>query len=101
MLMISTFINITNANTLAVNAYEETPLSLTQARLNTANILLKYAEETNYEADREADRARYSASLRHLRRELTQAAIEARERRDQARNEQQVAEAIHQIILSQ
>ena len=98
--VISAFINITRANVLAVNIDEETPLSLAQARLNRANTLLEYAREAHYNAGREVDRSRYSASLRHLRGQLTRAAIEARERRDQALNEQQVAEAIHQIISS-
>lgn len=99
--VIAAFLDITEADVLAVNEYEETPLNLAQARLNTANTRAEYARETAYNARMDAARAhRTSGAMRHLRGQLTRIFLEARERRDQALNEQRVAEAIHQILLS-
>ena len=98
--VISAFVSITNANVLAINVYEETPLSLALVRLSTANVLEQYARETYNNATRNATSSRTSGSLRHLRNRLIQATIEAREEMDKALDEQKIAETIYQTLLS-
>ena len=96
--VVAAFIDMTEVDITAPNASEKTPIDLAQERLDTARLLARYARETYNNAIRDATNANRSASLRHLRREMSQIAVEARRERNQAENEEEVAEAIYQIF---
>ena len=72
------FIGMTEANPLTKNDLDQTPLSLAQTRLDFAEESARQAERTFVEALQTHFEALKSGSLRHLRGELSQAAIQAR-----------------------
>lgn len=98
--VISAFIEKTNANVLAGNLHEQTPLNLAQYRLESTQTAVGYAREIYVNATREATRAMTSGAMRHLRRGLNQLATEARENMQQAIREAETAEAIYHTLLS-
>lgn len=92
------FMGMTEADPLTRNDLDETPLFLAQSRINSAEASARQAEVTFVEALHTHFEAQKSGSLRHLRRELSQAAMQARQERDQAQNQLLVAQSIHAIL---
>lgn len=63
---IATFIDITEADPLALNVYDETPFGFAQIRLSTARILAEYARQASSNAMRDVARTRTSGAIRHF-----------------------------------
>ena len=93
--IVEAFLNMTEVDLDALNAYNKTPLDIAEERQSAARISARLAGRTFFNATQAADRGRASGATTFSdQRVLDSAVLAARSSNTQAQNEKDVAEDI-------